>query len=595
MSAYSDLRPQEMSKVRIHSEFWKNKITVNHKSTIAACIRNCENTERINNFKRAAGTMEGGFQGYYFDDSDVYKVLEGIAYTLAVEPDPELEKKADQWIDLICSAQQEDGYLVCYFILGTNGETRWTDMERHEDYCLGHMIEAAIAYKHAVGKDRFYRTAVRFADHFCDQVGEGKKNWVPGHQEIELALVKLYHESGDAKYLRQAQWLLEQRGKGHGRGTNIWENWGADYAQDHMPVSEMRDITGHAVRAMYMYAGMCGVVKETGNAQYLRSLDNLWKSVVQRNMYLTGGIGSTRENEGFTEDYDLPNDTAYCESCASIGMIIWNQRMNDLYGEAKYADVVERELYNGAISGVSLDGTKFFYVNPLESDGNHHRVEWYGCSCCPTQISRFIPSIGQYIYSVGSDGIYINQYIASETEVTVGETKVRVLQETRYPWDNVCDIRISTKEGGSFLLNLRIPEWCGRYRVFINGEAYEEPFAENGYMKLLRDWEGETGIRLVFDMPVRFVRAHPFVVQDRGRLAVMRGPVVYCAEQADNETGLDEIAISPDMEAALVKSGLGIDNIVLRDGDRQYTFLPYFAWDNRQPGKMKVWIRQKHG
>ena len=592
----NDLKNVSFEKVQLSEGFWKEKLKIHKQAVIPTCIANCEtNTERINNFKRAAGKMEGEFQGIYYDDSDVYKALEGIAYSLAVQPDPELEQKADEWIDAIAAAQQEDGYLVCYFIMGVNGEPRWTDMERHEDYCLGHMIEGAIAYKHATGKDKFLQVAIRFADHFADVVGEGKKHWVTGHEELELALVKLYHETGNEKYLHLANWLLEERGHGYGVGNGIWgkSDWGPKYAQDDKPVSEMTDIAGHAVRAMYLYCGLCDVAKETGNNSYLNSLNRLWDSTVLRNMYITGGIGSSRDNEGFTADYDLPNDTAYCETCAAVGMALWNNRMNLLHGEGKYADVVEKELYNGALSGVSLDGKKFFYVNPLFSDGTHHRQEWYGTACCPTQLSRFLPSVGGYLYAYDNTGIWVNQYISSTAKLHVDTADVEITQNGNFPWEGKVELSLGLSQEAFFELNLRLPGWCKEYRLSLNGREYLAPYEEKGYLKLYREWSDGDRVVLELSMPVEIVRAHPKVKNDEGMVAVTRGPLVYCAEEIDNQETFDTAVFTPDTTFTPKWEGdllNGVMTVTAHTKAGELKLIPYYAWDNREASRMKVWI-----
>ena len=583
-------------KVTLTESFWTKWLSAHKKAVLPVCIANCEEKSgRISNYRKAAGTLPGEFEGRYRDDSDVYKSLEGIAYSLAVHPDPELEQKADEWIDAIAAAQQEDGYLVCYFIMGVNGDERWSDMNQHEDYCLGHMIEAAIAYRHATGKDKFLKTAIRFADHFLSLFGEGKRHWVTGHQELELALVKLYEETGEEKYLKEAHWLLEERGRGYGKGEGIWgkAEWGSRYTQDDKPVSEMTDIAGHAVRAMYLYCGMCDVGKYLKDSAYLEALNRLWDSVVLRNMYLTGGIGSSKDNEGFTADYDLPNDTAYCETCAAVGMIFWNHRMSLLYGDGKYAEIVERELYNGALSGVSLDGKKFFYVNPLSSDGTHHRQEWYGTACCPTQLSRFLPSVGGYLYAYDNTGIWVNQYISSAAKFHVDTADVEIVQKGNFPWEGKAELSFKLSQEAFFELNLRLPEWCKEYRLSLNDREYVAPYEEKGYLKLYREWSDGDRVVLELSMPVELVRAHPKVKNDEGMVAVMRGPLVYCVEEIDNQNTFDTAVFTPDItftqqwEEDLLD---GVMTVTAHTKAGELKLIPYYAWDNREASRMKVWI-----
>jgi len=367
------ITPVPFNQVTIKDAFWSPRLEAHAKTTLQTCIAQIQDsTPRISNFEKAAGIKEGGFEGRYYDDSDVYKAMEGIAYSLINTPNKEYEALLDRWIDLIAASQQEDGYINTFYLLNFP-EKRWTDMSMHEMYCGGHMIEAAIAYYQATGKKKFLDVATRFADHLSVNFGPGKRHWVPGHEEIELALVKLYHTTKDKKYLDLAHWLLEERGHGYGVGSRIWgrENREAIYCQDDVPVSQITDIKGHAVRAMYLFTGMTDVAAEKNITEYIAALNRVWEDVVYRNMYITGGIGSSKTNEGFTEDYYLPNKTAYCETCASVGMVFWNHRMNLLTKNAKYVDVLERSLYNGVMAGISLEGNLFFYDNPLESDGDH--------------------------------------------------------------------------------------------------------------------------------------------------------------------------------------------------------------------------------
>lgn len=580
-------------KTIVDDIFW-NKILQTHREiTLKACIEKCETTERINNFLRSAGKLEGDFKGCYFDDSDVYKTLEGVAHTLLIKRDRELEQKADEIIDIIADAQQEDGYLVNYFIL-PNEEKRWTDMERHEDYCLGHMLEAAIAYQEATGKTKFFEVAKKFADHFCHMLETTKKNWVTGHQEVELALVKLYEVTQDIKYLNTASWLLEQRGHGYGKGKGIWGEGGLgiEYAQDDRPIREMEDIAGHAVRAMYMYAGMCDVAYYTKDSGYLAALDRLWESTVYRNMYITGGIGSSRHNEGFSGDYNLPNDTAYCETCASVGMILWNHRMSKLYLDSKYEDIVEKCLFNGVLSGVSLSGERFFYDNVLESKGHIQRQEWFGVSCCPTQIARFLPSIGQYIYHTSEEGIWINQYIGSHISYHSKNQPIQIKMATAYPWQGKIELSIDTEQPLEFEINLRIPGWCKKYQLSINNVSCKRMYTEKGYIKLKREWKAGDSITLVLDMPINQVIAHPNVKADAHKVAIQRGPIIYCAEEIDNPETYEVIQITDDtsFEARESEQLKGIVEVIAKGSNQQeYVFVPYYSWGNREIGKMKVW------
>ena len=458
-SAFPQIAPVSYSNVQITDSFWKPKIEKVARVTIPVCVDQTENkTPRIDNFEKVARKNGEKHEGIYFDDSDVYKALEAIAYSLKNHPDGALEKKADDWIDKIAAAQEPDGYLNTYYSL-TGLDKRWTDMEKHEDYCAGHLIEAAVAYYQTTGKRKLLDVAIRFADHIDEKFPKQNVPWVSGHQEIELALVKLYKVTNDKKYLDLSDWFLRQRGQGFGKGV-IWDQWkNPAYCQDAVPVKDQKEITGHAVRAMYLYTGAADVASAKNDPAYMNAMKTVWEDVVHRNMYITGGIGSSGSNEGFSVDYDLPNEKAYCETCASVGMVFWNQRMNLLTGESKYVDVLERSLYNGALDGLSFSGDRFFYGNPLASSGNYGRSEWFGTACCPSNISRLIASLGDYIYAKSNDAIWINLFVGSNTTIAVGKTNVDVRQETSYPWDGNDAIHISPDRKSKFKLNIRIPGW----------------------------------------------------------------------------------------------------------------------------------------
>ncbi|WP_321375983.1 beta-L-arabinofuranosidase domain-containing protein [uncultured Draconibacterium sp.] len=589
-------QPVPFNQVKITDHFWSSRLQAHANATLETCIAQTQDsTERINNFIKAAGLMEGGHEGIYFDDSDVYKAMEGIAYSLINNPNPEHEALLDIWIAYIAKAQQPDGYLNTFYTLN-HPDDRWTDMEKHEMYCGGHMIEAAIAHHKATGKNSFLDVAVKFADYLGNEFGPGKKHWVAGHQEIELALVKLYHETGDKKYLDLSYWLLEERGHAHGKGE-IWEknNWGPAYCQDDVPVSEISDIKGHAVRAMYLFSGMADVAAEKDLPEYVAALERVWEDVVYRNMYITGGIGSSGSNEGFSVDYDLPNKEAYCETCASIGMVLWNNRMNLFSQDAKYIDVMERSMYNGVLSGMSLEGDRFFYVNPLESEGHHHRQAWFGCACCPSNVSRFLPSVGGYIYAVaGAKGIFVNLYVGSDATMEIENSKLELVQKTNYPWDGMIELEIQPEKETGFPLNLRIPGWCKSFSVSINGQKEDAVKHENGYVVLERNWKKGDKVELNLDMPVEVVAADPRVEANIGKRAIQRGPLVYCVEGSDqanknwNDLQLSEASTFQTTNASGILSGM--KEIQGTTGDETFTLIPYFAWDNREAGRMKVWL-----
>ena len=571
----------DFSHVKINDNFWSPRLSKHVSATLPVCIDQIENqTGRIRNFENAA-KGEGEHSGIFFDDSDVYKALEGMAYSLINNPDPELEKKADEWIDKFAAAQQPDGYINTFYTL-TGLDKRWTNMDKHEMYCAGHMIEAGVAYYQATGKRKLLDVCIRMTDHMMSQFGPGKRHWVPGHEEIELALVKLYQTTQEQKYLDFAYWLLEERDEG---------KWDPVYYQDIVPVRRLTDISGHAVRCMYLYCGMADVAALKNDTGYIAAIDRLWDDVVHRNMYITGGIGSSRDNEGFTEDYDLPNLDAYCETCASVGMVLWNQRMNQLTGDSKYIDILERSLYNGALAGISLGGDRFFYVNPLESKGDHHRQEWYGCACCPSQLSRFLPSIGNYIYASSDDALWVNLYIGNTGQIRIGETDILLTQETDYPWDGSVKLTISTSQPLEKEIRLRIPNWCKTYDLSINGKRINVS-EKKGYA-VIKDWKSQDVIALDMDMPVEIVAADPHVKENFGKRAIQRGPLVYCMEEIDNPEYFDQIQLSPSttFQTAFVSDILnGIKTIKTNGRAQSATFIPYYAWDNRKAGKMRVWI-----
>lgn len=579
----------DFSHVKINDNFWSPRLSKHVSATLPVCIDQIENqTGRIRNFENAA-KGEGEHSGIFFDDSDVYKALEGMAYSLINNPDPELEKKADEWIDKFAAAQQPDGYINTFYTL-TGLDKRWTNMDKHEMYCAGHMIEAGVAYYQATGKRKLLDVCIRMTDHMMSQFGPGKRHWVPGHEEIELALVKLYQTTQEQKYLDFAYWLLEERGHGHGTMGDEGK-WNPVYYQDIVPVRRLTDISGHAVRCMYLYCGMADVAALKNDTGYIAAMDRLWDDVVHRNMYITGGVGSSHDNEGFTEDYDLPNLDAYCETCASVGMVLWNQRMNQLTGDSKYIDVLERSLYNGALAGISLGGDRFFYVNPLESKGDHHRQEWYGCACCPSQLSRFLPSIGNYIYASSDDALWVNLYIGNTGQIRIGETDILLTQETDYPWDGSVKLTISTSQPLEKEIRLRIPNWCKTYDLSINGKRINVS-EKKGYA-VIKDWKSQDVIALDMDMPVEIVAADPHVKENFGKRAIQRGPLVYCMEEIDNPEYFDQIQLSPSttFQTAFVSDILnGIKTIKTNGRAQSATFIPYYAWDNRKAGKMRVWI-----
>jgi DUF1680 family protein len=607
---HAKLRAVPFTAVRIEDEFWAPKLAVVCESTLPHCFRQCEETGRLSNFDKAAGKLEGKFEGYFFNDSDVYKVLEGAAYVLARRKDPELEKYVDELIARIAAAQQPDGYLNSFFTL-TPSEPRWSNTkDRHELYCAGHLLEAGIAHYQATGKRTLLDVAVKFIDYIDSVFGPDAKRDVPGHEEIELALVKLYRLTGEERYLKLAQFFIDERGHAHGRDLY------GEYCQDHAPVREHNQIVGHAVRAMYLYCGVADLAAITGDQGYIDTLDRIWRDAVHRKMYITGGIGPSQGNEGFTEPYDLPNETAYCETCAAIGLALWNHRLNLLHGDAKYADVFERVLYNGLLSGISLDGKRFFYVNPLVSRGDHHRQPWYRCACCPPNLLRFFASLEQYVYAHSDDAICVNLYVGSTGTVTLGDREpVKLTQQTRYPWDENVKLIVEPRKAMDFELDLRIPGWCSGATLKVGGEPVDPIKKRKGYACIRRTWKPGDVVELDLPMPIERMRADPRVEADRGRVALQRGPIVYCLEAADSTGNVRNCALPRDAKLtpeyrpdllggvmtvrgpALVAVAAGSEDWeeslyqpVSGAQPIDFVAIPYYAWDNRAPGEMVVWL-----
>jgi DUF1680 family protein len=589
-------------KVHIGEGFWSQRIRTNRKATVEANLHQCEITGRIKNFAVAGKLVKGKHEGQLYNDSDLYKVLEGIAYTLTSGRDPDLEKRTDEIIDKIAAAQQPDGYLNTYYTL-VEPKNRWKNIQYgHELYCAGHLIEAAVAYHQATGKRKLLDVAIRLADHIDRTFGPNKRYEACGHEEIELALVKLYRATKEKRYLKLAQFFVDMRGRKDKRSLF------GEYAQDHKPVREQDEVVGHAVRAMYLYCAMADLAAETGDAELMRAIRTIWKDVVERKMYLTGGIGPSASNEGFTVPYDLPNDSAYAETCAAIGMALWNHRMFLMTGEGKYADVLEREAYNGLISGVSLSGDRFFYVNPLGSKGGHHRVPWFDCSCCPTNIVRYIPGMGERVYAQRGDAIWTVLYMSNEATIELPGGKVKLIQKTSYPWDGTIEIMLEPEKGFAFGLNLRVPGWCEQApEVKINGDRFGAKAGADGYIHLRREWNKGDVVRLKLPMRVQRVHADPHVKADVGRVALQRGPVVYCLEGVDNDGSVRNLCLPPDarLTSHVEKDLLGgvavVEGTALaasKEKDELQTrkvgfrAVPYFAWDNRKPGQMIVWLAE---
>ncbi|MDF2878648.1 MAG: hypothetical protein K0S30_1744 [Clostridia bacterium] len=636
----------DFKDIIITSPFWKDRIELMAEKVIPYQwdalndnIAGAEPSHAIENFRIAAGDSKEPFHGMLFQDSDVAKWIEAASYSLVHYPNKDLESKIDEVIELIGRAQQKDGYLNTYYTVACP-KKRWTNFSfGHELYCAGHLIEAAVAHFNATGKNSLLDIVCRYADHIDSVMGpeNNKMQVYCGHEEIELALVRLYHVTEEKRYLRLAHYFINERGKQpcflenestYGSDLNK-SRWSLlDYHQAHKPVREQTKADGHAVRAMYLYTAMADIALETGEKELEDALEKLYDNVRQKRMYITGGLGSQGHAERFTFDYDLPNDTAYTETCAGIGFVFWMHRMLHLNTKSSYADDMERVLYNGILSGISLDGTRYFYVNPLEVlpeavqkrfDLDHvkaERVQWFGCACCPPNIARLVTSIGQYIYTVSDHTIYTHLYIGGEAHINLKDGEVNITQTTHYPWEGSVKIQVNTKIKEIFTLALRIPDWCNHYHMSINGEAVSSLYKENGYLLIRKEWEEEEVVEIEFDMPVQLIQAHPKVRENAGKIAITRGPLVYCVEEVDNGSNLSalSIALGSEFEKEYRHDLLGGVVILKAEGYREdeaatggelyriatnsdkpikIVAVPYSMWGNRGNGEMSVWIRKK--
>jgi DUF1680 family protein len=624
------IKPVHFTKVKLSDRFWAPRIETNNTVTIRHCFQKCEETGRIDNFDFAAGVKKGVHSGYYFNDSDVYKVIESAAYALWVNRDPGLEAYVDGVIAKIAAAQEEDGYLYTTLTAlnpdkpPPGGPQRWASVARaHELYCLGHLFEAATAYYQATGKRALLDVAIKSADLVCKVFGPGKCQEPPGHEEIEIGLVKLYRVTGDKKYLDMARFFLDVRGKPlEGRQLR------GEYQQDHKPVREQDEVVGHAVRAAYLYSGMAEVAALSGDESYVGALNRLWPNLVEKKLYITGGIGATGAGESFGGVYELPNMSAYCETCSSIANVFWTQRLFLLHGEAKYLDVLERTLYNALLAGYDMDGRHFFYPNALESVGQHERSEWFECACCPPNVARLMASLPGYFYAVSGDRLYVNFFAAGEAVVEVAGREVGILQETGYPWDGSIKINVDPGETeAEFAVLVRIPGWAlGRplesdlYRYLskessevtlkVNGEQVGLEI-DKGFAVVDRTWRSGDLLELELPMVVRRVLAHDNVVADRGRVALERGPIVFCAEWPDNEGGhvrnlllSDDTVLTTEFWPDLLSGVQVIEGRATayeyRDNrrrierrDQEFAAIPYYAWSHRGRGEMAVWLARE--
>lgn len=626
------VKPVPFTSVHFTDAFWAPRLEINRKVTIPFAFKKDEETKRIYHFERAAAVLRGETltdkspPGYPFDDTDVYKVIEGAAYALNVQPDPKLESYVDGLIDKIAAAQESDGYLYTTRTIDPQkphpwaGTKRWEleKVDSHELYDLGHLYEAATAYYQATGKRKLLEVALKSADLLDKTFGPGKQSIWPGHQITEMGLAKLYRATGDVRYLNLAKFMLDVRGPDGSRGA------GRKYNQSHLKVIEQTEAVGHAVRATYMYSGMADVAALVGDPSYVNAIDKIWGDVTEKKLYITGGIGATGSGEAFGSAYELPNMSAYNETCAAVGNDYWNQRLFLLHGDAKYVDVFERTLYNGLISGVSLDGQSFFYPNPLESAGQHRRSPWFGVACCPGNITRFLPSLPGYVYAQQRDAIYVNLFVGSTADIKLDNgQKVRIVQETRYPWDGAIKMMITPDRSSTLTMNVRIPGWARNEPIpsslYSFVDRNDEPVVlkvngkpmpitiEKGYASVKRKWKRGDVIELNLPMPIRRIQANELVVADRGRVALQRGPIVYAAEWPDNPDGHVRNLVVPNdssltaefkpdlLSGVVVIKGSALSLTYNQQGtvDRRqqvFTAIPYYAWANRGAGEMTVWL-----
>ena len=655
--------PLPLSAVSIRDSFWSPRQETVREVTLESVYENLESTGRIDNFRIAAGEASGGFSGRYYNDSDVYKWLEAACYALHTEDDPALRERVADVVDAIEGAQADDGYLNTYFSLVESGN-RWTNLHgMHELYCAGHLFEAAVAHHRATGERRLLDVARRLADHVDDVFGPDGKRGYPGHEEIELALAKLYRTTGEQRYLGLARYFLDERGRepsrfeweldhageigGHAYDHLLDEDgeYDAAHLQDHAPVTEQQTAEGHAVRAMYLYCGMADAAIETGDEELVDALERLWTNATERRSYVTGGIGSSPDGERFTDDYDLPNETSYAETCAALGSVRWNRRMLALTEEGRFGDALERTLYNALLAGVSLSGDRFFYDQPLEVNGGEHalsdrsehrfgneRQPWFPTACCPTNVPRLLLSLGRYVYQRQTDPneLYVSLYVGSDAETSFEGVDVAVSQETKYPWSGAVTIDVDPERPIEFDLKLRVPGWCDDHAVRVDGsdaEAQRAPSPgsqvqqdaadlEDGFLTFSREWTGER-VELDLEFGVERVCAHPEVRGNADRAALRRGPLVYCLEGVDHDRPLGDYVLPPDPGAEASFEEDVLDGVVTIEGDAlvedrsawegrlyrpcetveldstRFRAVPYYAWAHREPGEMRVWLRSQ--
>jgi len=608
ISPYAKLHPVPIEEVRIEDGFWLWRLKILREVTLPSQYTLLEDTGRIDNFRRSSGKISAPFSGLRFNDSDVYKWIEAVAFSLAYSFDEDLYKLSRSVIEEVVAAQDEDGYLNTYFTFKLKG-MRWRNLrDSHELYCAGHLMQAGIAYYRSTGERILLDSAVRFADHIYDTFITKGFRCVDGHPEVEMALVELYRTVRSRRYLDLACFFIDNRGLGLIGGST--------YHIDHKPFRELSEIVGHAVRALYLNCGATDIYMETGDREIWEALQRLWRSMVYHKMYITGGVGSRYEGEAFGDDYELPNYRAYSETCAAVANVMWNWRMLNASRDACYTDIMELALYNAALSGISLDGKSYFYVNPLADRGYSRRQDWFTCACCPPNIARLIASIPGYIYSKSIEGLWIHLYVQSTISTSLDGNKVTLRQITNYPWDGEVKLSIEPKLEDEFSVYLRIPGWCRGFTVEVNGRRIDTMIKPPSYIEIRRVWSYGDSIKLSMSMPVELMTAHPRVIENTGRVAIMRGPLVYCVEQCDNE-GFDvwDLAVHRNARFRLEWDGniiggvmkiigdgyavedewgalyMPIDKLRYRIRSIEFRAIPYYAWANRNPGPMNVWIR----
>jgi DUF1680 family protein len=621
-SPFAQLRPVPIAAVKLGGNFWAPRIDRNLATALPTQYALLESTGRLNNFRRVIGTYDGPFAGIFFNDSDIYKWLEAASWALLQGPNPQLSTLIDEAIALVEAAQQPDGYINTWFAL-ERAHLRWTALrDEHELYCGGHLIQAAVAHHRTTGSERLLNVARRFADLLIEVFGpesEGKLNAVDGHEEVEMALVELARDTGERKYLELARFFIEARGQGYLVGGR----WGLEYFQDHVPFRKMKTLGGHAVRAMYMACGVTDLYLETGEEELLANLERLWTNMTTRRMYISGGLGARHDGESFGGDFELPNARAYTETCAAIGSMMWNHRLLAATGKARYADLIEWTLFNGMLPGWSLGGDEYFYVNPLANEGDHTRQKWYEVSCCPPNVARTLGALPGYMYATSNDReIWVHLYAESDAEVVLGNQTVRLVQRTEYPWDGAVSIEVQGE--GEFTLKLRIPGWCtAGATVSVNGLALPASASATAgsYFSLTRLWRSGDRVQLSLPMPIRIWESHPAIAENAQRVALSRGPMLYCVEDVDHAgTEPDALSLGTDANLQAAHEPKLLGGVVVlrgtaheepRDDDWQQslyrpaqplptmpgrslslTAVPYYTWQNRGPSKMRVWLRR---